>query len=145
MPTGIHSVLHADHVHWREDIDMWRLDIEEWRKERAKLLAALEVALGAEASGLREHERSMCQHGEHLMEHERLIASLEQADRPGCNEIEARMAADHQKESENHAQMREVHERLKRDHHRAMARLAVVLKSLGREYGSGQTERPATP
>ncbi len=30
MATRIHSVLHADHKQWQEEIDMWQIDIEDW-------------------------------------------------------------------------------------------------------------------
>ena len=58
MNTRDHAALHADHRHWEADVKMWRMDIEEWQRDRAKLLAELEFALGAEVSGLKEHGSS---------------------------------------------------------------------------------------
>src|SRR5580658_2493141 len=91
MATRIHSVLHADHRHWQEEIDMWQLDIEEWEKERAKLMADLEVALGAEVTGLQNHAQAITDHQERVSHHEQFIAELDRSERPTSSEIEARM------------------------------------------------------
>ncbi len=133
MSTRNHAVLHEEHRHWEDDVKMWRLDIEEWQKEQAKLLADLELAMGSEVSGLHEHAKIIGEHQAKVVDHEHLLAELEQSQRPTPTEIEARMADAHEKESHRHAQMQEVHERFKRHHHRAMARLAVVLQALGSE------------
>ena len=42
--------IHVDHGHWQSDIQMWYEDLEAWQKEQAKLLAELELALGASRS-----------------------------------------------------------------------------------------------
>ncbi len=91
------------------------------------------MALGAEVSGLKEHAKTIHQHQEQVVHHEQLIADLERSERPASSEIEARMADGHDREAQHHAQMRDAHERLKRFHHRAMAQLSVVLKSLNHE------------
>ena len=131
MSTRSHEVLHADHRHWEADVRMWRDDIEEWRKEQAQLFAELETALGAEVAGLKDHATSIGKHDERLLQHERLIAQLDHSSEPKASEIDARFADAHRKESKKHDTMRQAHERLKRHHHRAMARLAVVLQALG--------------
>jgi ribosome-binding ATPase YchF (GTP1/OBG family) len=133
MTTHTHSVLHADHRLWQEEIEMWQIDLEEWEKERVKLLAELEVALGAEVSGLKNHAQTIEQQREKVLQHEQFLADVDRSLRPISNEIEARLADAHDQEITNHARTREAHERLKRFHHRAMAKLSVVLKSLDRE------------
>ncbi len=133
MNTRDHAVLHADHERWQNDVRMWRDDIEEWQKERAKLFADFENALGAEVSGLRDHAATIGRHDNSVLQHEHLIAELDRSERPTATEIEARMADAHGKEAEQHEHLRAAHERLKRHHHRAMARLAVVLKALSQE------------
>ncbi|HUE17377.1 MAG TPA: hypothetical protein VMR25_24710 [Planctomycetaceae bacterium] len=112
---------------------MWREDIEEWEKEQARLFADLETALGAEVSGLKSHAAAIGRHEENVLRHEHLLADLDHSKRPGATEIEARMAGTHSDEAAKHETMRAAHERIKRHHHRAMARLAVVLKALSQE------------
>jgi hypothetical protein len=134
MTTRNHELLHADHLRWKSEVAMWRQDIEEWQREQARLLADLETALGAEVEALRQHKTTIV-HQEGLIEsHERLISQLEASGgRSNHDEIEARMAAEHDKEAGRHESMALAHERIKRHHHRAMSRLAVVLKALGHE------------
>jgi hypothetical protein len=110
---------------------MWRQDIEEWQREQAKLLADLETALGAEVAALHQHLGAIGRHEQLVVHHERLISQMAASGRRQPNEIEARMAETH--EAGNHEQIKTAHERLKRHHHRAMSRLAVVLKALGSE------------
>ena len=112
---------------------MWQIDVEQWEKEQAKMLADVESALSAELSGIQEHARSIAQHQQRVRQHELFIGDLERSGRDNPTEIEARLAEDHVNESKNHSQVRKAHERLKRYHHRAMARLAVVLRSLDQE------------
>lgn len=83
--------------------------------------------------GSHEHARSIAQHEQRVRQHELFIGDLERSGRHSPTEIEARLAENHVNEARNHAGVREAHERLKRYHHRAMARLAVVLRSLNQE------------
>lgn len=133
MSTRNHAMLHEEHRHWEDDVKMWREDIEVWQKEQAKLLADFEIAMGSEVSGLHKHAKMIGEHQTTVVDHEHLLAELEQSERPTATEIEARMADAHERESQRHAQMQEVHERIKRHHHRAMAKLEVVLQALGSE------------
>ena len=113
---------------------MWRQDIEEWQKEQARLLADLETALGAEVEALKQHKETIARHEGLIASHEQLISQLEAGGgRMSHDEIEARMANEHSKEAGRHETTAAAHERIKRHHHRAMSRLAVVLKALGRE------------
>jgi len=130
MTTKMHTELHSDHQHWRNEIKMWREDIEAWKKEQAKLLSDVEVALGANVSALKEHGGSISSHEASVVHHEHFIAESERSSMPSGN-AEVGLAEDHRKEAGKHAGLREVHERIKRHHHRAMAKLGGVLRMLG--------------
>ncbi|MEX2286399.1 MAG: hypothetical protein WD648_04865 [Planctomycetaceae bacterium] len=130
MTTKTHAELHADHMHWRNEIKMWRDDIEEWKKEQAKLFCEMEIALGANAAGLKEHAGSVNRHEASIVHHEHFIAECERSTTSPGN-AGAVLAEDHKKEVGKHDGLREAHERIKRYHHRAMAKLAAVLRMLG--------------
>ena len=116
--------------HWRSEIKMWRDDLEAWKNEQAKLFSDVEIALGANAAGLKDHVSSICQHEKHVIHHEHSIAESEPSANPPMRHVAPIFVDNHQKEARAHAAIREAHERIKRHHHRAMAKLAVVLQVL---------------
>jgi hypothetical protein len=133
MTTTTLANLHADHKHWGSEIQMWRQDLEEWRKEQAKLLSDIEIALGANVAGLKEHAGSIGTHEGHLAQHEHSITECERASTPRPDDVATIFTDDHEDEANRQEQLRENHERIKRHHHRSMAKLAVVLRALGHE------------
>jgi len=131
MTTTTLANLHSDHKHWRNEIKMWRDDLEEWKQEQAQLLSDIEIALGANVAGLKEHAGSIGEHEKNVVHHEHFIAECERSATPPPRNVANLFTEDHEKEASKHAGIRQAHERIKRHHHRAMARLAVVLQALG--------------
>ncbi len=130
MTTMNRTEIHADHSHWQSDIQSWHEDLEAWRKQQAKLLVDFEGALGAHVQSMKEHLGAIERHVEVVRCHERFIAEREQSSRSGPGEIEARMAKAHEKGLATHEELRRTHQRMKGDHHEAMAKLMVVLQIL---------------
>jgi hypothetical protein len=133
MTTTTLANLHFDHKHWRNEILLWRDDLEEWRKEQARLLADIEIALGANVAGLKEHAGSIGSHEGHLLQHEHSISECERASTPRPDAVATIFTDDHEEEAKRQEQLRQAHERMKRYHHRSMARLAAALQALGHE------------
>src|SRR5579863_279022 len=133
MRAETHPAIHADHRHWQNDIRMWRDDVREWQKEQARLLAEIEIALGGNNSCLNRHSTLLSELDEKILHHEHFIAECERSARPEPGDADDALTRAHQKEAGAHAALRELHERIKRHHHRAMARLAIVREALERE------------
>ncbi|TWU46879.1 hypothetical protein [Rubripirellula reticaptiva] len=122
---------HADHRHWQSDIACWNDDIESWRSEHSHAIVQLQAAL-----------RQINEHGQCVNDHADSIASLES----GLEHHEKSLAADlqnestagldktqcehHQREADLHARQRAAHERMKKHHHQAMAKVAMVASAL---------------
>lgn len=122
--------LHADHRHWEEEIAMWRDDIALWREEHQKLLARLEQAVGANAAALEKHADEIVQHEEDTLQHEHFLAELLKSGGPDGGDAEEAWQETHADERARHAGQRETHARIKRHHHTAMAKIAVVIAAL---------------
>ncbi len=133
MHTQTHTDIHADHRHWQSDVKMWRDDLREWQKEQARLLAQIEIALGANNTSLARHADSIAELDERIAHHERFIAECDRASGLLAGDVERALTEAHREEAGAHASLRELHERIKRHHHRAMARLSVVRQALERE------------
>jgi len=133
MHAQTRPAIHGDHRHWQNDIKMWREDVQEWQKEQAKLLADVEIALGANNTALNHHITSIGEHEGKIARHEHFIAECERSLGLQAGEVETGLTEAHQKEAGAHVLLRQLHERIKRHHHRAMARLAIVRQALERE------------
>jgi hypothetical protein len=84
-------------------------------------------------TALQSHSESIVRHDEDIVCHERNIVQCERSEGRGADEIGSRLAKYHEQEASKQLEMREFHERLKRYHHRAMAKIAVVLEALDRD------------
>ena len=131
MTTTTLANLHFDHKHWRNEINMWRDDLLEWKKEQAQLLNDVEIALGANVAGLKDHAGSIAAHEAEIVQHEHLIAECERSSASRPDEVATIFTDDHEGEANKQDRLRETHERMKRHHHRSMARLTAALHALG--------------
>lgn len=131
MTTTTLANLHFDHKHWQNEIKTWRDDLQEWKKEQAQLLDNLELALGANVAGLKDHAGQIGSHEGDILCHEHQITECERCSIPRSDEVSTIFTDDHEGEADKQDALREIHERIKRHHHRAMARLAAVIRALG--------------
>ncbi len=122
---------HADHVAWKQELEMWRQDAAAWQKEQTSLLNDVKVALFAEKGMIQQHLDSISRH-QHLIDaHERLLAIFETPPVRQHNEMEARSAASHENQTVGkHEELRRAHERLKQSHRQAMGSIAATLREI---------------
>ncbi len=130
MTLATAEQLHADHRYWEEEIAMWREDIAMWREERQKRMAELEQAIGAHAAALEQHAEDIVQHEADTVQHEHFLAELLKSGGPNGDDAEEAWQETHADEQARHAGQRDAHERIKRHHHTAMAKMAVVIAAL---------------
>jgi hypothetical protein len=129
MATQSRAEFHADHRHWMSDIRTWREDIDEWEKEQHQTLMDVEAAVSRHVAAIRAEADSLAAHEEEIASHEHLLADWEGTETLD-SEVEPRLAMDHQQATGRHEHLRQAHERMKRHHHRATARLMMVLRML---------------
>jgi uncharacterized coiled-coil protein SlyX len=122
--------MHAEHQLWEGEISHWREEIARWKKEHQDRLAELEQAIAAHASTLEEHANALGQHEENTVQHEHFLAELLKSGRPDGGDAEDSWLQTHTEERNRHAGQRDAHERIKRHHHTAMAKLAVLMAAL---------------
>jgi hypothetical protein len=138
MFADTHADMHEEHRLWQNETAMWHDDLGLWRGVYRKALAdlfALESALTKHLLALDHHEQNVQQHERHLTEHERLLAAFKQ----GKPVDELRLLAtakSHQEERRKHACQREYHERVKKEHHAALAHWSPLLREIARSASS---------
>lgn len=123
-----HTAAHKDHQQWQNENAMWRDDTQQWQKEHQAALQELTAAIKCHTDALNDHLGSIGQHETNVLESERIIADSERAGTPTTDKGHTEP---HQQEARQQAQLREAHERIKRHHYSAMAKLAVVTKAMG--------------
>jgi hypothetical protein len=131
MTTATLGTLHVDHNHWQNEINMWRDDLLAWKKEQAQLLNDIELALGANVAGLKDHATSIASHEAEVLQHENFVAKCERSSVPRPDQDPTIFTEYHDEEAKKQDRLRETHERIKRHHHRSMARLTAALHALG--------------
>jgi chromosome segregation ATPase len=129
MVTSLKSIAesHADHRYWQSELDMWTVDIANWKSEQADALIELKrIAdeIYEQGKCLDEHGKSIASLRSGLQAHEEALADLLETGVEG--DVVQELSAHHSKHAANHAQRKEVHERIKKHHHRAMAQVAML-------------------
>jgi len=134
MATVTAATMHQDHRCWLGDNDMWRCDVSAWQEEQRQALAdlaAVDAALKEHARSLQTHAAAVRLREQELRGHEHALAQFEQ----GAAEPELIVLAKaHTEGAARHAEQRQTHERLKHEHHAAMAlvaRLREAVSQLG--------------
>src|SRR6516225_5472252 len=132
MATDTHADMHRDHHTWQSELAMWRDDIEIWKNEyeAATDQALLDPTLQKYGRVIREHAKIVRQHEESLAAHERAVAEFERAGRGDELQLLA-LAKAHPKEAITHAQLREAHEHVKKQHNAVMAEWSLLHKPPG--------------
>ena len=132
MAEGDHADMHRDHQYWLTDCAMWRDDIGLWKEEWQKAIADLErmeAALRWIAESIANHEAGVDRHMGKIHRHEHAVSEFEQSGRGDTVEM-LTFAKVHREEAAGHLNQRDAHERLKRDHHIAMAHWHTLLAEL---------------
>lgn len=118
------STMHTEHRYWKQEHGTWRGDIALWQQEYDAMHAAIEAlqqAVERHGEALRKHVVTINDHEAALDLQERVIAERETGHaRPGLNE------ADVDQHALGHLEQRQVHERMKREHHRLVAQLEML-------------------
>lgn len=130
MTQATCAEMHTDHRHWEDELAMWKQDIACWRAEHRERLAEIKQATAAHESALEEHANALRVHDEEIVQHEHLLAELLKLGRPDDGEVEGALEEMHSEERARQAGHREAHERIKRHHDTAMARLSVLVAAL---------------
>ncbi len=128
MKEKLHMDIHQDHRTWKSDLEMWTLDIRMWEEE----LKALNNSLVYIGQAVREHEEGLESHKLKLLEHKALINKHETdiTYLPEGSRLDVELDVLHDKETANHANQAEVHERLKKFHHKIMVLTKELQKAL---------------
>ena len=119
------STTPADHRYWKQEHGAWRSDIALWQQEYDAMRVALEAlkqAVERHGEALRKHAVAINDHEAALDLRERVTAERETGhERPGFDD-----AGSDQRQSVAHLEQRQVHERMKREHHRLVAQLEML-------------------
>jgi hypothetical protein len=111
---------------------MWRCDIAAWQQE----FKTVKTDLAQVEAALKEHEQAMQVHAAAIRLRERDLAAHEHAlaeyERGETGAQLIPLAHAHDQEGTKHAQQREAHERIKRNHHLVLAKVAQLRKSLAK-------------
>jgi hypothetical protein len=129
-------------LQWFSENSFWRDDIASWQRETndaIRQLGMLHDVLDTHNKKLRQHAASIRLHEQRQAEHESALARFESG---GSGQELIGMARAHQEEWNKQAELRELHETLKRRQHEMMARFHTFVRSIvGRgEEGKAQTE-----
>ena len=119
--------MHADHRYCKQEHGTWRGDIVLWQQEYDAMRAAIEAleqTVERHGEALRKHAFAINDHEASLDLHERAIAERETGhERPG---LDVDAGDSHQRQSMAHLEQRQVHELMKREHHRLVAQLEML-------------------
>lgn len=128
-----HFEMHTDHKQWTSKETLWQDEARIWLDEMDKALAEakkLETILNEHRSALQAHLEKVHSLRQHRVPHEHALAEYEQGG-DGGNLIA--MASKHEHEAEEHYQLYQEHERVKRHHHTAVAYWRLLFKALSKE------------
>ena len=130
MTDPTREQMHAEHRLWSDESAMWREEISHWKDEHRQRLEELEQAIACHASALEEHAMALGQHDTDATQHEHFLSELLKSGRPDGGDAEASWKEKHEEERARHAGCRDAHERIKRHHHTAMAKLSILMSAL---------------
>ncbi|WP_144058157.1 hypothetical protein [Novipirellula maiorica] len=122
---------HADHRHWKRDVECWNEDIQNWRMEHCAAIVQLQEAvdrINEHGKALDEHANAVASLETSLGAHEKNLAASLQIGSDAA--IDDRMNDQHAKQSELHLCQQNAHERMKKYHHQAMAKVAMLKNAL---------------
>lgn len=126
-PTERQQAMHQTHTGWGTDHAAWRDDVDIWAGQYHRALADLSRI---EAS-IRDHGAAILDHGASLQAHERRLAAHERElamlQNKGLGEQYDPMTPNHDDGLAQHARERDLHTRLKAQHHEIL----VLVKKLG--------------
>ncbi|WP_442510282.1 hypothetical protein SH528x_001894 [Novipirellula sp. SH528] len=122
---------HADHRHWKSDVECWSEDIQNWRMEHCAAIVQLQEAvkrINEHGKALDEHANAVASLETSLKAHEKnLAASLQNGSDAALDD---RMNDQHAKQTELHLCQQNAHERMKKHHHQAIAKVAMLKHAL---------------
>lgn len=125
-PTERQQAMHQTHTEWREDHAAWSDEVEIWAGQYQRALADLarvEALIRDHGATLQEHGASLQSHERGLQAHERELVMLQDK---GLGEQYDPQTPAHDAWLVQHARERELHTRLKAQHHE----LVVLVKKL---------------
>lgn len=128
-----HLEMHTDHKQWTSKETLWEDEARIWLDEIDTALAEakkLESTLCEHRKALEAHVETLHSMRQNRTPHERALAEFEEG---GQGENLIAMASAHEHEAERHYQLYQVHERVKRHHHTAVAYWRLLFKSLSKE------------
>jgi len=122
--------MHVDHRHWQSQIATWAFDLQQWHTEHEKALAELEQVREL----IRQHESTSANHQQavtslsaEIKEHEHALAEKSEKD---AGKGASPCADGHQERAKSVETLRRAHERIKKHHHIAMAKVLSLKASL---------------
>ena len=123
--------MHSDHRHWNSELAMWEEDISNWRSEHAiamDLLLQAKAIIAAHEATLGEHEEKLSEVSKAIVRHEKtLAASLRAGSESDVNNA---LTDKHEGYHQSMVTQRDAHERIKKHHHMAMAKVELMMKAL---------------
>lgn len=132
MSSAIHTEMHCEHKHLRNEIALWQEQINHWREEFREALAGLErlkQSLACHDQALQKHAEELDRECTRLQEHEFALAEYE---RGGGSAELVSLAQRHKEELTLQARRRDAHERIKRHHHSLMAQWHLLLDAISK-------------
>lgn len=135
MTINNHADMHREHKQWYSEQVCWRNDLRSWQHELLKAkedLKQIELALTDHETTLQKHGSAIRLNEQEMDAHEHALAEYEQG-AEGTQLLA--MVEKHRQEALLHAEQRGVHERLKRQHHAVLTRLARVLQAFSQAAG----------
>tara|TARA_R110002049_G_scaffold4601_4_gene31874 strand:+ start:111655 stop:112068 length:414 start_codon:yes stop_codon:yes gene_type:complete len=121
------SEMHTDHRHWKNELAMWRDDLQQWRSQHAtaqQSLKQISDMIADHENTINAHEHKIQVIEKTLDEHEKVMAeSLRGGSDPYLDDA---LTERHEEQVSSIAQQREIHERVKKQHHTSMAQVAIL-------------------
>lgn len=130
MSSASHIEMHHDHKNWRLDDAFWREEVAGWEHEINQAITELpqvEQALRDQAKLLMQDAAAIRLYEQDFATHEHALAEYEQGEAPP-ELIE--LAKAHSRESEQHAERRQAHEKVKKQQHMLMAKWGLLFRAL---------------
>ncbi len=123
--------MHSDHRHWNSELAMWKEDITNWRSEHAialDLLLQAKTMITSHEACLDAHQEKMSEVSKAIQCHEKtLAASLRGGAESDRNNV---LNDKHESHLQTMITQHDAHERIKKHHHTAMAKVELLLKAL---------------
>lgn len=130
MNEATHLQMHGDHKHWLSESALWQDEITVWHDEVQRALGEvnhLAKALRDHAAALNDHGKGIAGHDDTVRSHEGALAGWEKG-APGGELVS--LATAHDKEAEQRAALRQVHQRVRKFHHTLLAQWNLLLAAV---------------